>query len=146
MPMLCRVLPVVTVCSFVAPAPVFAWDAPAGAPTDVHTSWAQSIASALAATTVAFDPREYLYSQAPDIAGRLDCIIAGESGWDPAQMNSRTRAAGLAQFLPSTWATTPQGQEGLSPFEPQANIDAAIWLARTRGWQQWQVYVLGRCP
>ncbi len=99
----------------------------------------------IAATAQALEPREYLYQQAPDLAPRLDCIIAGESGWDPAQQNGRTRAAGLAQFLPSTWAATPQGQQGLSPFEPLPNIDAAIWLARTKGWTQWQVYTQGRC-
>jgi hypothetical protein len=91
------------------------------------------------------DPRAYLYAQAPDLAPRLDCIIAGESGWDPSQQNPRSRAAGLAQFLPSTWATTPEGQRGLSPFEPLASIDAAIWLAETRGLTQWQVYLQGRC-
>jgi len=97
------------------------------------------------ASAAEVDPRLYLYAAAPDLAPRLDCIISGESGWDPSQENGRTRAAGLAQFIPSTWASTPQGQEGLSPFEPQANIDAAIWLARTRGWQQWQVFVRGGC-
>lgn len=91
------------------------------------------------------DPRAYLYLRAPDLAPRLDCIIAGESGWDPSQQNPYSRASGLAQFLPSTWATTPEGQSGLSPFEPFANIDAAIWLARTKGWTQWQVYTVGRC-
>jgi hypothetical protein len=148
LPLLCRVLPVVAMysCSLVAPARALAWEGPSGAPKDVHTSWPQNVANALAATTAAFDPHQYLYDQAPDIAGRLDCIIAGESGWDPSQVNARTRAAGLAQFLPSTWATTPQGEQGLSPFEPEANIDAAIWLARTKGWQQWQVYLVGRCP
>jgi len=97
------------------------------------------------ASVQALDPRDYLYQQAPDVAPMLDCIIAGESGWDPAQQNARSRAAGLAQFLPTTWAATPQGQEGLSPFEPLANIDAAIWLARTRGWNQWAVYLAGHC-
>jgi hypothetical protein len=24
-------------------------------------------------------------------------------------------------------------------------MDAAIWLARTTGWNQWQVYTEGRC-
>jgi len=100
---------------------------------------------AVAESARALDPRDYLYQQAPDVAPRLDCIIAGESGWDPDQQNVRTRASGLAQFLPSTWASTPQGQEGLSPFEPLANIDAAIWLARTRGWNQWAVFLAGRC-
>ena len=93
----------------------------------------------------ALDARDYLYLEAPDLAPRLDCIISGESGWDPSQVNARTNAAGLAQFLPSTWAATPQGLEGLSPLDPNANIDAAIWLARTRGWQQWQVYTIGLC-
>jgi hypothetical protein len=99
----------------------------------------------VAASAQVLDPREYLYAQAPDLAPRLDCIISGESGWEPSQQNVRSRAAGLAQFLPSTWAATPEGQQGLSPFEPLANIDAAIWLARTKGWTQWQVYTEGRC-
>ena len=98
------------------------------------------------ASASALDPREYLYVQAPDLAPRLDCIIAGESGWDPSQVNLRSHASGLAQFLPSTWAATPQGGEGLSPLDANANIDAAIWLARTRGWRQWQVYTEGFCP
>jgi hypothetical protein len=91
------------------------------------------------------DPRAYLYATAPDLAARLDCIIANESGWDPTQRNPRSSAAGLAQFMPSTWATTPEGQRGLSPFEPLASIDAAIWLARTQGFSQWQVVTQGLC-
>src|SRR4051794_28306891 len=86
------------------------------------------------------DPHTYLYQQAPDLAPRLDCIISLESGWDPNSQNRRSRASGLAQFLPSTWAMTPEGQSGASVFEPFANIDAAIWLARTHGWTQWQGY------
>ncbi len=99
----------------------------------------------VAASIGALDARAYLYLEAPDLAPRLDCIIANESGWDASQVNARSRAAGLAQFLPSTWAATPQGVEGLSPLDPTANIDAAIWLARTRGWQQWQTYTIGLC-
>jgi hypothetical protein len=91
------------------------------------------------------DPRAYLYLRAPDLAPRLDCIIAGESGWDPSRQNRQSKAAGLAQFLPSTWATTPEGQLGLSPFEATASVDAAIWLAQTKGFSQWQVYLQGQC-
>jgi hypothetical protein len=91
------------------------------------------------------NPRDYLYARAPELAARLDCIIAGESGWDPARRNPRSGAAGLAQFMPATWAITPQGQLGQSPYDPLVSIDAAIWLARTRGWSQWQVYTAGRC-
>jgi hypothetical protein len=91
------------------------------------------------------NPRAYLYARAPDLAPRLDCIITGESGWDPSQRNPRSGAAGLAQFMPSTWATTPQGQLGMSPYDPLGSIDAAIWLAQNRGWTQWQVYTAGKC-
>jgi len=91
------------------------------------------------------DPRDYLYDRAPDLAPRLDCIITRESGWDPSVRNPRSNASGLAQFMPSTWATTPQGQLGLSPFDPLPSIDAAIWLARNHGWTQWQVYTAGAC-
>ena len=93
----------------------------------------------------AMEPRAYLYQQAPDIAAPLDCIIGLESGWDPSQQNPWTRAAGLAQFLPATWARTPQGRAGLSPFDPFANIDGAIWLARNAGLNQWGVYAVGGC-
>ena len=106
---------------------------------------AEPTAEQVIASARPLNPRDYLYQQAPDLAPRLDCIIARESGWDPTQQNPRSRASGLAQFLPSTWATTPPGQLGLSPFEPLANIDAAIWLARTKGWTQWQVYTMGMC-
>jgi len=114
-------------------------------PTTGTSPVAEPTSDDVAATAQSLDPRDYLYHQAPDLAPRLDCIIAGESGWNPSQQNPRSRAAGLAQFLPSTWASTPEGQQGLSPFEPIANIDAAIWLARTKGWTQWEVYTRGRC-
>jgi hypothetical protein len=91
------------------------------------------------------DPRDYLYANAPDLAPRLDCIITRESGWDPNSRNPRSSASGLAQFLPATWATTPQGELGLSPFDPLPSIDAAIWLAKNKGWTQWQVYTAGAC-
>jgi hypothetical protein len=106
---------------------------------------AEPTAEQVIASARPLNPRDYLYQQAPDLAPRLDCIIARESGWDPTQQNPRSRASGLAQFIPSTWATTPPGQLGLSPFEPLANIDGAIWLARTKGWTQWQVYTMGMC-
>ena len=107
---------------------------------------AEPTAEQVALTATALDPRSYLYLAAPDLAPRLDCVIGHESGWDPARQNASSRAAGLAQFVPSTWAATPQGKQGLSPFEPVANIDAAIWLARTKGWTQWQVVLAGLCP
>jgi hypothetical protein len=114
-------------------------------PSDHTRRVAEPDSEQVQASAPPLDPKAYLYAKAPDLAPRLDCIIQGESGWDPSQQNPRSRAAGLAQFLPSTWATTPEGQSGRSPFEPLASIDAAIWLATNRGWGQWQVYVQGRC-
>ena len=63
----------------------------------------------------------------------------------PLARTDRARLPGLAQFLPSTWASTPEGQLGLSPFEAVASVDAAIWLAQTKGFSQWQVYLQGQC-
>jgi hypothetical protein len=114
-------------------------------PTDGTERVADPTEDDVLASALTLSPRDYLYHTAPDLAPRMDCIIAGESGWDPMQVNPRSRAAGLAQFLPSTWASTPEGARGLSPFEPLANIDAAIWLARTKGWSQWEVYTRGSC-
>jgi len=70
----------------------------------------------------------YLYQQAPDLAPRLDCIIKGESGWDPSQVNRRTKAR-PGPVPPVDLGHDPARPTGLVPFEPRANIDAAIWLA-----------------
>src|SRR5262245_10246015 len=40
---------------------------------------------------------------------RVDCIIRVESRGDPNARN-RSGASGLGQFLPGTWASTPQGR------------------------------------
>ena len=64
-------------------------------------------------------------------------------GPHPAQSAQRRGRAGSVHAV--TWATTPQGQLGLSPYDPLVSIDAAIWLAQTRGWTQWQVYTAGNC-
>lgn len=98
-----------------------------------------------AAEAAPLTPREYLYAVHPTIAKRMDCVISRESHWTPTAVNPRSKASGLAQFLPSTWRTTPQAAAGWSVFEPYANIDAAAWLARTVGWRQWQVVTFGWC-
>ena len=90
-------------------------------------------------------PYEYLYAMHPRIARRMDCVIQRESRWTPGAVNRRSGASGLAQFLRSTWATTPQGKAGASVFDPYANIDGAAWLATNVGWRQWQVVTLGYC-
>jgi hypothetical protein len=90
-------------------------------------------------------PREYLFATHASIATRMDCVIARESRWIASAVNSRSGAAGLAQFLPSTWRTTPQARAGASVFDAFANIDGAAWLAATAGWRSWTVVQFGYC-
>jgi hypothetical protein len=59
-----------------------------------------------------------------------------ESTYNPNAVNPSSGAAGLFQFLPSTWAGTPFASS--SPFDPQANASAAAWLLQTYGPSQWE--------
>ncbi|MFZ0015609.1 MAG: transglycosylase SLT domain-containing protein [Acidimicrobiia bacterium] len=58
-------------------------------------------------------------------------IIDCESNGDPNAVNPYSGAAGLFQFLPSTWASTAPnaGFSGASATDPEANIGSAAWLA-----------------
>lgn len=72
-------------------------------------------------------------------------IIDCESNGDPNAVNPYSGASGLFQFLPSTWASTAPkaGFGGASPFDPEANIGSAAWLANRYQqlghyyWQPW---------
>lgn len=57
----------------------------------------------------------------------MDC----ESNGNPNASNPYSGAAGLFQFLPSTWASTAPkaGYPNTSPFDPEANVATAAWLA-----------------
>ena len=59
-----------------------------------------------------------------------------ESKYDPQAVNQDSDAAGLFQFLPTTWAGTPFASS--SPFDPVANAHAAAWLLQTYGASQWE--------
>jgi hypothetical protein len=58
-------------------------------------------------------------------------VIDCESNGDTNAVNPYSGAAGLFQFLPSTWATTSvnAGYAGYSAHDPEANIASAAWLA-----------------
>ncbi len=58
-------------------------------------------------------------------------IMRCESNGDPDAYNPYSGASGLFQFIPSTWATTAHkaGYPNASPFEPEANVASAAWLA-----------------
>lgn len=72
-------------------------------------------------------------------------IIDCESNGDPEAVNPYSGAAGLFQFLPSTWASTsPQaGYGGSSALDPEANIATAAWLAgyyQSLGYDFWHAW------
>lgn len=81
----------------------------------------------------------------PSIESRLDCIQWQESRGVAAATNPRSRAAGPFQFLWSTWAGTPQGRAGLSPYDPIAARDAARWMVDQGRIREWVPVQRGLC-
>lgn len=63
-----------------------------------------------------------------DIRATFECIIAHESGGDPAAVNPSSGAGGLFQFLPSSWIAYGGGQ-----FASLPNLATAD--------QQWQIAI-----
>jgi hypothetical protein len=104
-----------------------------------------------ALNTTHLAPLEYLYQTGhlkrpvPKPTGRLACIAWVESRNDPNATNPRSKAAGLYQFLWSTWATTPQGRAGLSPYDPAAATEAAEWMVRQGRIREWVAVSGGYC-
>ncbi len=86
-------------------------------------------------------------------AGEVDralCILAAESGGNPDAKNPRSSAAGLFQFLRSTWDSVPLSVSGGSydsgaVYDPESNIRSAAWLQAAWGWSQWSPYNRGLC-
>lgn len=75
-------------------------------------------------------------------------VLACESAGDPNAKNPRSSAAGLWQFIRSTWDGVaqvlglPSYDQG-GPYDPEAATRAARWLAldsRWGGWQHWVCY------
>jgi Transglycosylase SLT domain len=72
----------------------------------------------------------------------VDCLAWHESRGFAGAYNRRSGASGLLQFLPSTFATTPQGKAGLSVFDPAAARAAAKWMigqGRLHEWVTWRM-------
>jgi len=87
----------------------------------------------------------YLHATSPAPAW-ADQIIARESGWDPSAKNPYSTAAGLAQFLDSTWAW---GQERFgiygSPYDPYAAIAMMSAFLRAGEYYHWACTVESGC-
>ncbi len=68
-------------------------------------------------------------------------VISCESHGDPNAVNASSGAAGLFQFIPSTWdsAAAQAGWEGADVLDPAANVAVANWLfnAYATPWQPW---------
>lgn len=69
---------------------------------------------------------------AAQLRGRAWC----ESRMHPWAINGATGAAGLFQFLPSTYATTPYARRG-SVFSAKWNALAAAWMERVGRGGEW---------
>lgn len=103
-----------------------------------------------AVATTGMDARQYLYAvgelrQPRDAVDTLlDCLSWYESRHTPSARNPRSGAAGQWQFLPSTWAGTPQGKAGASPYDPLAARAAARWMVGQGRAREWAVLPLCR--
>jgi hypothetical protein len=74
------------------------------------------------------------------------CVAERESNFDPLVVNPATGAAGVFQFMPSTWASLSQmaGWSGASVFDARANVAVAAWTVAHYGWHPWRS-VAGGC-
>lgn len=63
-------------------------------------------------------------------------IARRESNYDPRAQNP-SGAAGLFQFMPSTFAKSPPGQAGKSIWDPLANAEAAAWMYTLGRQNEW---------
>lgn len=131
---------------------------PAAAPKPVVHAKVVSFAQAAApATTVSTYPgktyskdeveqliRQYaaLYGINPQTAV---CIAWHESGYNQFSKNKSSSASGVFQYLPSTWRGTDEGRAGLSVFDADANVRAAVkYMAIHRSTSPWTTR--GSCP
>jgi hypothetical protein len=104
---------------------------------------AQALAAAIAARSnhpapppdIAQDITDAFSPLGPDAVTWAMNVAYCESRYHPNSVNSSSGAAGLFQFLPSTWAFTPYAS--YSPFDPKYNALAAAWLYHRDGPSQW---------
>lgn len=68
------------------------------------------------------------------------CVAEAESAFDPLAVNPSTGAAGVFQFLPSTWASLSELADhgGDSVFDARANVAVAAWTVAEYGWHPWR--------
>jgi hypothetical protein len=81
------------------------------------------------------------YSAQYDISPEVPlCIARLESGFNQFSKNKSTTASGVFQYLTSTWHGTDEGKQGLSVFDAEANVRAAIkYMASRKSTSPWVV-------
>lgn len=74
------------------------------------------------------------------------CIARLESGYNQFSKNrGGSSASGVFQYLTSTWKHTDEGKAGLSVFDAEANVKAAVkYMAVHKSTKPWTVR--GKCP
>lgn len=73
------------------------------------------------------------------------CIAFHESGYNQFSKNKRSTASGVFQYLTSTWRHTDEGKAGMSVFDADANVKAAVkYMAIHKSTKPWTVR--GKCP
>ena len=67
------------------------------------------------------------------------CVADRESNFDPNARNRYSSAAGVFQWIASSWATysARYGFAGASVFDPYANITVAAHAVADGGWGPW---------
>jgi Transglycosylase SLT domain len=73
------------------------------------------------------------------------CVAEAESGFDALAVNPSTGAAGVFQFLPSTWESLSElaGWSSASMFDARANVAVAAWTVARYGWHPWRSVATG---
>ncbi len=73
------------------------------------------------------------------------CIAFYESGYNQFSKNKSSTASGVYQYLNSTWKSTDEGKAGMSVFDADANVKAAVkYMAIHKSTKPWMVR--GKCP
>lgn len=73
------------------------------------------------------------------------CIAKKESGFNPSSRNPKSSASGVFQYIAGTWKATDEGKAGLSVFNADANIKAAIkYMSSRKNAKPWTVHT--KCP
>ncbi len=72
------------------------------------------------------------------------CVAERESNFAPLAVNPATGAAGVFQFIPSTWVSLSElaGRSGASVFDARAHVAVAAWTVAHYGWHAWRSVAL----